>query len=353
LATSPLTPVKVVDAASAFALVGGGRDTEAVGALAGAPLLAVDDLESAPAAFASVARRLPCVVIGIASTSISPAPQLDILLTPEVDPPRPWVHCANGVGPVLERLAETVREAPLASVTLVQLLRLMPSLGVVDGLIAESLAYATLQAGPEFQRWLATAHRPPVDDSLAPAVIVDRTGTTLNITLNRPARRNAYSAAMRDGLVAALAIATSDSSVLNVELGGAGPSFCSGGDLAEFGTTPNPAEAHIVRTTRSAAARLHECSDRVTAHLHGACVGAGIELPAFARRVVCHADTFVLLPEVRMGLVPGAGGTVSLTGRIGRERTAYLALMGTAVDADTAHRWGLVDAILPGAVESR
>ena len=85
------------------------------------------------------------------------------------------------------------------------------------------------------------------------------------------------------------------------------------------------------------------CADRVRADLHGACVGAGIELPAYARRVVAREDAFFELPEVSMGLVPGAGGTASLPRRIGRQRTACLALSGRRLDAATALGWGLVD----------
>ena len=68
-------------------------------------------------------------------------------------------------------------------------------------------------------------------------------------------------------------------------------------------------------------------------------------MPAFARQVVAAEDAFFQLPEVAMGLVPGAGGTVSIPRRIGRQRTAYLALSGLRVDAATAHRWGLIDEI--------
>jgi enoyl-CoA hydratase/carnithine racemase len=75
-------------------------------------------------------------------------------------------------------------------------------------------------------------------------------------------------------------------------------------------------------------------------------VGAGIELPAFARRVVADRGAFFELPEVGMGLVPGAGGTVSLPRRIGPQRTAWLALTGRRLDAETALSWGLVDDLI-------
>ena len=70
-----------------------------------------------------------------------------------------------------------------------------------------------------------------------------------------------------------------------------------------------------------------------------------MELPAFAGRVVAHPDASFVLPEVAMGQIPGAGGTVSLPRRIGRHRTAWLALTGQTIDATTAHSWNLVDEI--------
>jgi enoyl-CoA hydratase/carnithine racemase len=172
---------------------------------------------------------------------------------------------------------------------------------------------------------------------------VERDGAELQITLDRPEVRNAYDAATRDHLVAALQLAVADRTILRVALRGNGPAFCSGGDLDEFGSATDHAAAHLIRTGRSAAWWLHRCSDKVTAHLHGACVGAGIELPAFAGRVCAAADTRIQLPEVGMGLVPGAGGTASIPRRIGRHRSAWMAITGAAVSAATALTWGLVD----------
>jgi enoyl-CoA hydratase/carnithine racemase len=160
----------------------------------------------------------------------------------------------------------------------------------------------------------------------------------------RSARRNALDAAMRDALAEAFALAAADPE-LRLELSGEGKDFCAGGDLDEFGSRPDPALAHLTRLTRSPARLLHTVAGRATAHLHGACLGAGIELPAFAGRVVAAPDTSIGLPEVGLGLVPGAGGTVSLPRRIGRQRTAWIGLSGMRVDARDALRWGLVDEV--------
>jgi enoyl-CoA hydratase/carnithine racemase len=84
-------------------------------------------------------------------------------------------------------------------------------------------------------------------------------------------------------------------------------------------------------------------ASKVEVRVHGSCVGAGMELPAFAGRVVAHPAARFALPELSLGLVPGAGGTVSLPRRIGRHRTALLGLTGAVIDAPTALAWGLVD----------
>src|SRR5690606_38042624 len=209
-----------------------------------------------------------------------------------------------------------------------QLLRLGPWRDPEAGLVAESLAYATLQAGPEFAAWLAARRaagaRAAADALLetpGPPVRTRREGEELRITLDRPERRNAWSAAMRDGVVEALSLALVDPSVRRVVLRGAGPAFCAGGDLDEFGRAPDPATAHAVRTTPGAARLLALCAPRMRAEVHGAGVGAGIELAAFADRVVARRDAFFALPELELGLLPGAGGTVSLPRRIGRQRT--------------------------------
>jgi enoyl-CoA hydratase/carnithine racemase len=140
-----------------------------------------------------------------------------------------------------------------------------------------------------------------------------------------------------------------DPSVTGLVLTGNGPSFCSGGDLAEFGTFDDPASAHLARTRFSPALVLDEITARLgpacRAVVHGQVLGSGLEMAAFCGRVTCHPDATLGLPELALGLIPGAGGTVSITRRIGRWRTAYLVLSGATIDAVTAQGWGLVDAV--------
>ncbi len=245
----------------------------------------------------------------------------------------------------LDAVVSAVEHAPLASATLVQVLRSGVGLSIDAALAVESLAYATLQAGPEHGAWLRGRPTPPPRAADAdPVVRVAREPDRLVVTLDRPTRHNAFSARMRDELHEALLVAAAEPS-LAVVLRGAGPSFSSGGDLDEFGTRPDPTTAHLVRMTRSPARVLAARASRVTVEVHGACIGAGIELAAFAGRVVAAPDAFFQLPEVGMGLIPGAGGTVSIPRRIGRQRTGWLALTGRRLDAATARGWGLIDAI--------
>lgn len=287
------------------------------------------------------------VRVGFAAEPTEVGEDFDVLLTGVPEAPRPWVACADPFT-TGRRLGWLVGRRPAASVALVQVLRMGTALAPPERLVVESLAYSTLQGGADFEAWLAAApaRTPRPADS---PVRLRRQGDRLSVTLDRPRARNAMDAATRDALCEALRVAVADASIARVDLYGNGPSFCSGGDLSEFGTSRDPAQAHLVRVHRSPAALLQRCGARVTAHLHGACVGAGIELAAFANRVLAAPDTVIRLPEIEMGLIPGAGGTASLPVRIGRERTAYLALTGDPLTAEEALEWGLVDEVTASA----
>ncbi|WP_409463232.1 enoyl-CoA hydratase/isomerase family protein [Amycolatopsis sp. GA6-003] len=247
-----------------------------------------------------------------------------------------------------DRLRVLAEANPQATLALAEVLRSSPR-DVTVGLTLESFAYSTLLGGREFARWLDERGARPLPSSANCApVLVDRAEGTLQITLNRPERRNAYGRELRDALVESLRLALLDNGITRIVLDGQGPSFCSGGDLDEFGTTPDLATAHFVRTSAGAGRLLHRLADRIEVRLQGSCIGAGIELPAFAGRVFAEPGTTFRLPEVSMGLIPGAGGTVSIPHRIGRWRTFYLALSGCVLAAETVLQWGLVDAIREG-----
>lgn len=256
----------------------------------------------------------------------------------------------NADGPEdLHRLAANIRRWPQASAMLVQVLRATEQLGVVDGLAVESMAYATLQGGAEFARWLAGRKSSSSSAGRSQdTLLLDRQAERLDVVLNCPENRNALSRAMRDALTDAFRWVVQDPSITRVEVSAQGPCFSAGGDLTEFGTMTDLAQAHRIRMTQMPARYLAACHDRCHFRVHGACIGAGIELPAFAARLTAKPDARFRLPEVGMGLIPGAGGCVSIPRRIGRQRTARMAILGDDVDADEALAWGLIDAIEPG-----
>ncbi|WP_236792037.1 enoyl-CoA hydratase/isomerase family protein [Amycolatopsis sp. GM8] len=288
------------------------------------------------------------LVVGVATEPGAPelAAPLDVTLVPrEAATSREFVGVED---PAAE--AEDLRAAAEANPRAAQVLAQVLRAGVPEvdaALDLESFAYSTLLGGPEFQKWLDKRGPRPLPPPSAEPVLLDRDDALLTITLNRPERRNAYGREVRDALVEGLRLAELDPSVERIVLTGAGPSFCSGGDLDEFGTTPDLVTAHFVRTRHGAGRLLHRLAARTEVRVHGACVGAGIELPAFAGRVVAAAGTTFRLPEVAMGLIPGAGGTVSIPRRVGRWRACYLALSGVPLDTATALEWGLVDEIVP------
>jgi enoyl-CoA hydratase/carnithine racemase len=248
-------------------------------------------------------------------------------------------------------LTERCARWPQASAVCDDVLRSVdPTAPAFPGVITESLAYSTLQSGPEFGRWLAE-RGPARMPEIADPVQYERDGDTLLVRFNRPQRHNAFSTDARGALLEALAVARLDLSITEVVLSGNGPSFCSGGDLAEFGTFADPASAHLARTRHSPALAIDELTGRLGQHcravLHGQVLGSGLEMAAFSGWVEARTDSVIGLPELSLGLLPGAGGTVSVTRRIGRWRAAYLVLSGRTIDAATALRWGLVDAVVP------
>ncbi len=297
--------------------------------LEGAPTLEPEDLQALGAWISA----LPIPVIGIGAADRSFAALMDVLPDSEDD---------------LKAVLAGIDAHPEAAAVLVQVLRSTEALDVIQALTVESLAYATLQSGSEFADWLAArraqrpARRLPLTDDL---VLIERDVASLRIVLNGPATRNSLSAAMRDELTRAFRLAAMDPEIETVAVSGNGPSFCSGGDLEEFGLVDDPVVAHRIRLLRMPARYLAPHAGRYRFDVHGACIGAGVELLAFAGHLSATPDARFRLPEIGMGLIPGAGGCVSIPRRIGRQRTALMALMAQDVSAEKALEWGLIDEI--------
>jgi enoyl-CoA hydratase/carnithine racemase len=181
-------------------------------------------------------------------------------------------------------------------------------------------------------------------------VLLDRSpgpaGDVFTVTLNHPERHNALSAQLRDALIEALEVPAVDPSISEVVLRGAGRTFSSGGHLDEFGSATDPAASHILRPSRSAGLAVHRMRERVRAVVHRGCIGAGIAVPSFAGRLEAMPNAWFRLPDLDLGLIPGAGVPSASPRRIGQWRTAWMVLSGDRVNAPTALEWGLVDAIV-------
>lgn len=240
-------------------------------------------------------------------------------------------------------IAESCARNPQAAAVLVQLLRLIEALPPQDALVAESLAFGLLQSGAEHQSWLTS--RQPVTPEPPGTLHAERSGDRLDLVIDRPHAHGSIDRAMRDALREAFDIGALDGDIRAITLGSTGRTFSTGADLAEFGTTRDPVMAHLIRMQTLPARQLVQCGGKLWVHIQGACVGSGLEMAAFAARITAAPGAWFQLPELKMGLIPGAGGCVSLSRRIGRQHTARLVLSGRRITAQQALAIGLVDHI--------
>lgn len=290
--------------------------------------LAIVDLDTAGEVPAALALP-PCPVVGIGDAAHPLAAELDAIAETSAD---------------LEAILRNALAVPRAAAVVAQLLRLLPGLSPEDGLTAESFAYGLLQGSAEHRAWLAM--RKPASPGGGGRVVQERSRGRLTITLDHPESGNAIDRVMRDALYEAFTLAALDPEIREVSLRATGRTFSLGAELEEFGTTTDPASAHFIRCLTLPARAVAGCADRLDVHVQGGCVGSGLELAAWARRLTATPDAWFHLPELSMGILPGAGGCVSLTRRIGRQRAALMILSGRRINARRALGWGLADAIV-------
>lgn len=292
------------------------------------PPLIVLDLDAEPRDIC-VDELPPCPVIGIGSRDHPLADHLDVIVESPVS---------------IGQLIDSILANPFSAAICVQLLRLIAHLPVKEALVAESLAMSTLQGGAEHRAWLearvAGQERPPGQ------LHMSRENDVLHLVIDRPAAWNAIDVSLRDGLREAFDLAVLDDSIARIELSAVGKAFGTGAELGEFGTTTDPVAAHGIRLQTLPAHAIVACPARLHVSVQGLCVGSSLELAAFADRLTARSSAIFQLPELKMGLIPGAGGCVSLSRRIGRQRAALLMLSGRRIGARTALDWGLIDAII-------
>ncbi|WP_295857493.1 3-hydroxyacyl-CoA dehydrogenase NAD-binding domain-containing protein [uncultured Xylophilus sp.] len=153
---------------------------------------------------------------------------------------------------------------------------------------------------------------------------------------------NALGAAVRQGLIAAIDEAESRADVQAVLIVGAGKAFIGGADIREFGKTPVPPPLPEV------CRRIESCAKRVVAAIHGAALGGGLEVALAAHHRVALPGAQLGLPEVNLGLLPGAGGTQRAPRLMGVKPAAELMLSGKPLNAKAALAAGLVDRLVDG-----
>ncbi|MAN79532.1 MAG: 3-hydroxyacyl-CoA dehydrogenase [Rhodospirillaceae bacterium] len=180
----------------------------------------------------------------------------------------------------------------------------------------------------------------PASDPATP-VILDIKERIAVVTIDSPPV-NALGHAVRSGVMAALDKAEADDAVDAVVIRGAGRCFSGGADIREFGTPP--AEP----TLRQVCARVEDFPKIVVAALHSTAFGGGLELPLSCHYRVADASAQIALPEVKLGIVPGSGGTQRLPRIVGAKRALKVILSGDPFAAREAHDLGVLDAILDG-----
>lgn len=183
-------------------------------------------------------------------------------------------------------------------------------------------------------------------DGAAPAVLVERRGNVLVITINRPEARNAINAAVSIGVGDALEEAQRDPDVRAVVITGAGDkSFCAGADLKAIARRENL--YHPDHPEYGFAGYVHHFIDKPTiAAVNGTALGGGTELALASDLVVAHELAKFGLPEVKRGLIAAAGGVFRIVDQLPRKVAMELLLTGEPMTASDAWEWGLVNQVV-------
>lgn len=183
------------------------------------------------------------------------------------------------------------------------------------------------------------------------SVLFSVEGHVGTITLNRPERRNALNFEMRERLAQGLEDFAANAEVRIVVLEGAPPSFCSGVDLSE----KPPSQGHVLADALvSVSAPFATFSKPLIASVNGAAVGGGLEIALACDFIIASTSAKFLLPEVRIGSIPGGGGTQRLVRAIPRGMAARMLYTGDAMSAQSALDYGLVTELVePDALHAR
>ncbi len=180
-----------------------------------------------------------------------------------------------------------------------------------------------------------------------PTIVYEKHDGVAHLSLNRPRQLNAYSVAMRDDFAEALQAVAEDEEVGALLITGRGRAFCAGADLSEFGTAPSQVIARCVRWQRDVWGQLIDLPKPIVVAAHGYCIGSGVEIMLLADVRIAASDTVFSMPELRLGMVPAAGGSQTLPRNAGPSAAMDLLLSGRRIGAADAMRLGLVGRTVP------
>ncbi|MYW96126.1 enoyl-CoA hydratase [Amycolatopsis rubida] len=177
-------------------------------------------------------------------------------------------------------------------------------------------------------------------------VLTDEVGDgVFQVTVNRPGRRNALNIEVKDRIADAVAALDADPEAKAIVITGAGGAFVAGTDVAEMQAL-TPVE-HTLRATDRMFTVLRGCATPLIAAVEGYALGGGCELAMCCDIIVASEQARFGQPEIRLGVIPGAGGTQRLLRTIGRYQTMRLLLSGESLPAADAHTFGLVSELAP------
>ncbi len=185
---------------------------------------------------------------------------------------------------------------------------------------------------------------------MATFVSSERRDAVALVTIDKPPM-NALSAALLEELEAELEALDADDAVRAIVLRGAGDrAFVAGADIKEFPALRESAsEGGSARGIQQVGRRMDAARTPFVAAIRGYCLGGGLELAMCCDVRVCADDATLGQPEIKLGLIPGGGGTQRLPRLVGHGRAMFLNLTGDFVDAETAYAWGLVEKVVPAA----
>lgn len=193
----------------------------------------------------------------------------------------------------------------------------------------------------------------PIEAQTGDCLLVERRGAAIVATLNRPAQSNALDRAtlrrlgeLRD------AVQDADDARALILTGAGERAFCAGADLTERSTMTLEETRQQLDRYRDDLFWIQDAPMLTVAAINGAAMGGGLELALLCDLRSCVPSAKLALPETRLGIIPGAGGTQRLPRVVGKARALEMITLARALGAEEAHAWGLVNRVCPSGANA-